>query len=119
MFWDNFKEICDKKRLKPTPVLKECNISTGSIGRWQAGSSPNADAVITLAKYFHCSTDLLLIGEEYVKPGEPRPLSPDENELLTMFRTIPDSAKEYFWDSLKAAYDKEIRRREAEERLLG
>ena len=57
MFWDNFKKECDDRGLKPTPVLKECGISTGSIGRWQAGSSPNADAIIAIAKYLNCSTD--------------------------------------------------------------
>jgi len=56
MFWDNFKKICDEKGLKPTPVLKECGISTGSIGRWQKGASPYADAVLTIAEYLNCST---------------------------------------------------------------
>ena len=59
MFWDNFKKICDEKGLKPTPVLKECGISTGSIGRWQKGASPYADAVLTIAEYLNCSTDVL------------------------------------------------------------
>ena len=72
MFWDNFKKICDEKGLKPTPVLKECGISTGSIGRWQKGASPYADAVLTIAEYLNCSTDVLLRGSEYIRSGESR-----------------------------------------------
>lgn len=93
MFWDNFKEICDMKGLKPTPVLKECKISTGSIGRWQAGSAPNSDAVIALAEYLNCSTDLLLTGSEYVKPGEPQPLSHMNQTYLPCFVLCPEISR--------------------------
>lgn len=117
MFWDNFKDICDKKRLKPTPVLKEAGISTGSIGRWQAGSSPNADAVIALADYLQCSTDLLLRGCEYDNGSNT--VSVDELDFLNMVRTLPEASREFIYDSVKTAYEKELARRETEKRLLG
>lgn len=117
MFWDNFKDICDKKGLKPTPVLKETGISTGSIGRWQAGSSPNADAVIALADYLECSTDLLLRGCEY-NNGD-NAVSVEELEFVKMFRILPDMSKEFIYDSVKTAYEKELARQTAEKRLSG
>ena len=119
LFWDNFKEICDKKGLKPTPVLKECKISTGSIGRWQAGSAPNSDAVIALAEYLKCSTDLLLTGSEYVKPGEPQPLSQDKSTILSMLRSLPANLQDMCFVYIKSACDTYSAMQEAEKRLLG
>ncbi len=119
MFWDNFKEICDIKGLKPTPVLKECNISTGSIGRWQAGSAPNSDAVIALAEYLNCSTDLLLTGKEYVKPGEPKPLSKNELDILSMLRSLPENLQDMCFTYIKSACDTYRSMLEEEKRLLG
>lgn len=118
MFWDNFKKECDKRGLKPTPVLKECGISTGSIGRWQAGSSPNADAIIAIAKYLQCSTDILLMGSEIME-NTLVCVDQCEKDLVMMFREIPAQAREIFFDSIKTSYDKEMSRRETQERLLG
>ena len=116
MFWDNFKKMCDEKGLKPTPVLKETGISTGSIGRWQAGSSPNADAVIAIADYLNCSTDILLRGHEFNEDSDPV-MSKEELDFLRMLRVLPDSSKEFIYDSVKVAYEKEIARQEPEKRL--
>ena len=118
MFWDNFKKACEERGLKPTPVLKECNISTGSIGRWQAGSSPNADAVITIAQYLNCSTDSLLTGSEFQNDALVY-VDNNERNLIVMFREIPDSIRDFVYNSVKTAYDSEMARRESEERLLG
>lgn len=118
MFWDNFKKVCDEKGLKPTPVLKEAGISTGSIGRWQAGSHPNADAVTTLADYLHCSTDLLLRGCEYYKDTESS-ITAEEITLINMLRILPEVSREFIYDSVKTAYEKELARQDDEKRLLG
>lgn len=111
MFWDNFKKICDERGLKPTPILKECGISTGSIGRWQKGSSPYADAVLTIAEYLHCSTDILMRGSEFTPSDEPR-LTYSELKLLDMYRELPDALQEMVYDSVKTAYDKELKRKD-------
>lgn len=118
MFWDNFKKVCDSMGLKPTPVLKEAGISTGSIGRWQAGSSPNADAVIALSEYLKCSTDLLLTGHEY-SATEQFQITGEERNFLSMFRSLPDAYREFIFGSVEAAYNKELEQQEAEKRLLG
>ena len=107
------------KGLKPTPVLKECKISTGSIGRWQAGSAPNSDAVIALAEYLNCSTDLLLTGKEYVKPGEPKPLSQNESDMLSMFRSLPGNLQDMCFAYMRSACDTYHSMQEEEKRLLG
>ena len=117
MFWDNFKKICDEKGLKPTPVLKECGISTGSIVRWQKGASPYADAVLTIAEYLNCSTDVLLRGSEYIRSGE-KQVSSDELKMLEMYRYLPEVSQEFIYDSIEAAYEKEIKRKEASSQSL-
>ena len=117
MFWDNFKKICDERGVKPTPVLKECGISTGSIGRWQKGAAPYADAVLTLAEYLNCSTDMLLRGSEYIKSGE-RQASTDELKMLEMYRYLPEASQEFIYDSIETAYEKEIKRKEASSQSL-
>lgn len=117
MFWDNFKKICDEKGIKPTPVMKECGISTGSISRWQKGASPYADAVLRIAEYLNCSTDILLRGSEFHKSGSPE-ITHEELKLLEMYRYLPDQSKEFVYDSVEMAYEKEVRRKEADSELL-
>jgi transcriptional regulator with XRE-family HTH domain len=92
MFWDNFKKVCDDMGLKPTPVLKATGISTGSIGRWQNGSYPNADAVIAIADYLKVSTDLLLRGEEFCQTSSGF-VSTEEMDMLRQFRSLSDDMK--------------------------
>ena len=117
MFWDNFKKICDEKGLKPTPVLKECGISTGSIKKKKKGASPYADAVLTIAEYLNCSTDVLLRGSEYIRSGENQ-VSSDELKMLEMYRYLPEASQEFIYDSIEAAYEKEIKRKEASSQSL-
>lgn len=117
MFWDNFKKICDEKGVKPTPVLKECGISTGSIGRWQKGSSPYADAVLALAEYLNCSTDILLRGSEYVNLNV-QSITYEETKMIEMFRCLPEQSRDFIYDSIQTAYEKEIQRKETASKSL-
>lgn len=117
MFWDNFKRMCDEKGLKPTPVLKGCGISTGSIGRWQKGASPYADAVLSIAEYLNCSTDILLRGYDFKKIGN-KEVSHEEMKMIEMYRYLPEASQEFIYDSIEAAYDKEIKRKEASAKSL-
>ena len=118
MFWEHFKKACDERGLKPTPVLKECNISTGSIGRWQTGSSPNADAVIAIARHLNCSTDILLTGSEFQNDALVC-VDDCERNLIMMFREISEPIRDFIYNSVQTAYEKEIAHREAEEKSLG
>ena len=117
MFWDNFKWVCEQKNLKPTPVMKSAGISSSNISRWQNGSSPTCDNVLSLANVLECSTDILIRGKEYIKTDDYE-LSKDEADFILMFRTLPEQNRDFIYDSVKAAYEKEIARIEAEKRLL-
>lgn len=115
MFWDNFLQICSSKGLKPTPVIHSAGLASSSIARWKSGGSPNGDSIVALADCLHCSTDLLLRGREY----EADPVSSEEIALVRMLREIPESTRDFVYDSVKAAYDKEIERKEASSKLSG
>lgn len=43
MFFKKFKNLCEKKGVKPTPVIKTLGISTSYEKRWQDGLLPNAE----------------------------------------------------------------------------
>ncbi len=118
MFWDNFKSVCDNRGLKPTPVMSRAGIPTSSIGRWQQGASPRAEAVMALADVLECSTDLLIRGREF-SASDNAQFTFEECELIKMLRVLPEGSRELLSDSIKLAYDKELSRREAEKRLLG
>ena len=117
MFWENFKQVCDERGMKPTPVLKKCGISTGSISNWQKGASPYADAVLSIAEYLNCSTDILLRGNEFDASSNMK-ITHIEIKMLEMYRSLPEQSKEFIYDSIEAAYEKEIKRKETSSKSL-
>ena len=106
MFWDNFKQACDERGMKPTPVLKNCGISTGSIGRWQKGASPYADAVLAIAEYLNCSTDILLRGNEFNQSVK-LDIMNQELEIIELYHLLPEQTKELVCDLIKLLYEKD------------
>ena len=64
MFYDNLKPICDKQKIKITPLVEECGGTKGMISGWKKGASPNSEIVMKLSKRLNVTTDYLLFGEE-------------------------------------------------------
>lgn len=60
MFYDRLNDICQKKNLKITNVLKELNISMGNTSKWKTGTIPNGKILIALADKLEVSVDYLL-----------------------------------------------------------
>lgn len=67
-FYDRFIQLCDESGIKPTPLMKQLNLSVSSITRWKGGSNVTADMLIPIAKYFNVSTDYLLDVTDYKLP---------------------------------------------------
>ena len=60
-FKTRLKELRTEKGLTLIQLSKATNLSKSAISAWEVGSrTPNAEAIITLAKYFNVSTDYLL-----------------------------------------------------------
>ena len=64
MFWNNFVKLCNKNNTTPTTIVKELNISIGSITRWKNGSIPNDTTLLKIATYFGVSKNYLLENNE-------------------------------------------------------
>lgn len=120
-FLDNVLQLCEQRGEKLTPVMKKLELSPGNVQRWRDGATVNSDILMKFSNHFGVSVDFLLNGKEFVSPDDynKRCSSPEEAELLAMFRIIPGYAQEIVLGSLKAAYDAEMRRQEEEKRLLG
>ena len=60
MFYDRFINICEEYNVRPTPVLKELEISPGNLKRWEGGASITADTLKKIADYFNVPVDYFL-----------------------------------------------------------
>lgn len=114
MFWDNLKSACDERGIKVTPLLKELNISSGGIGKWQRGGNVSSETLLKLSDRLGVSIDFLVKGEEPAQPKEDPPASPagsltyDEQLLLTWYRALPSSGKLLCSNYVKGAYDMSV-----------
>ena len=109
MFYDNVKDLCSINRTTITQMAKDLGLSTSMPTKWKNGSTPKADTLKLIAEHFGVTTDQLLApasrsntvgnvsgsavlqgnrgGRITVTNGAPE-LSPDEAELLRIFRAL-------------------------------
>ncbi|MCM1289526.1 MAG: helix-turn-helix domain-containing protein [Corallococcus sp.] len=60
-FGDRLKELRTEKELSLMALALETGLSSSALSYWELGKRvPNAEAIITLAKYFGVSADYLL-----------------------------------------------------------
>ena len=117
MFIDIISSLCAERGEKLTPLLKELGLSPGNIQRWRDGATVNSDILLSFSKHFGVSVDYLLTGKNWISDTERDSFSDGEKELVSMLRILPDSSREFIYDSVKVAYEKEIARQEPEKRL--
>ena len=77
MFWKNFIDLCNKKRMKPTQVIKALGISGGSITGWKNGTIPSKKTLSLLANYFEVE-----IEDFFINRSAPTETTEDEANLL-------------------------------------
>ena len=93
MFWDIFLGLCEKNGKKPTPVMSELGLSTGTASFWKKGKIPHDTTLIKIANYFGVSVDYLLGKEEKEKRAELGELSEGEAIWLDAYRRLPQDAR--------------------------
>lgn len=86
MFYNNLKNLCEKKGLKITPIVLECGGNKGSLSGWKNGASPNSDIVMKIAVRLNTTTDYLLFGER--KENE------IEKQIIEVLRNVNEDGKE-------------------------
>lgn len=60
MFYDRLKELCDKRDVKISGILRKHGLSSGNLVNWKKGTSVNSDILCKFADYFGVSVDYLL-----------------------------------------------------------
>lgn len=119
MFIDTITSLCAERGEKLTPLLKELKLSPGNVQRWRDGATVNSDILLSFSKHFGVSVDYLLTGKNWSDGEERETFDNTEKELINMLRSLPEVSREFIYDSVKTAYEKELARRETEKRLLG
>lgn len=81
MFYDRFKQLCEKKQVSCNKAALEIGLSNATPTKWKkTGATPVGDTLDRIAAYFDVSTDFLL-GKETEKaptPNGERSVSDDE-----------------------------------------
>lgn len=99
------KELRDEKKLSQEEVAKAIGTSQTNIGRWEKGlNEPSSGFVIKLANYFEVSIDYLLGREDdfgNIVVSENNEITPEEKELLTLFRSLPNIRRKTVMDSIR------------------
>ncbi len=60
MFWQRFKELCNKVKRSPNAITKELGLSSATATSWKSGTMPNGSALKSIAEYFNVTVDYLL-----------------------------------------------------------
>lgn len=62
MFYDNFKDACERRGTNISTVLSEIGRASGNTGTWKVGKFPRLDIVMEMAEHLHISLDELVYG---------------------------------------------------------
>lgn len=87
MFYERLKKICTEQNTTVTRMLREIGLSSANTGYWKKGQLPKGDALIKISEYLGVSIDFLLTGEYFIG------LDDDENNLLALYRSVPEKAR--------------------------
>lgn len=82
MFYDRFKQLCDKKGVSCNKAALEIGLSNATPTKWKkTGATPSGDTLDKIAAYFGVSADYLLGKEAEKAPTADGERSISNNEL--------------------------------------
>lgn len=88
MFYDKYKELCEKKNISLSRAAIEIGFEKSLIPKWkQRGLTPRAETLNKIAAYFGVSVDYLLTGKE----KENATIQTDDGtaELIALWGRLP------------------------------
>lgn len=95
-FGDILRELLEDNDISQKQMAADLNIATSTIGNYIRGiREPDFEILKLFAAYFNVSTDYLLDFRSDIT-GEH-----DEDELLRLYRVLPDNLKEIFLEQGK------------------
>ena len=104
-FGERLKIIRKNAGLTQVRVAEICGMSQSNINTWERGKSlPLPDGLMALADCFGCSVDYLLGRESeegIVVVNEDLKYTPDEKELIEMYRKLGSKKKETVLEFVK------------------
>jgi transcriptional regulator with XRE-family HTH domain len=129
VFSSLLKELRSKNRITQSELAKNIGVSTGNVSDWESGrSKPGYTALSELSRFFEVSADYLLelnmppvktedrLSTYKAEQGlicDGSPLNEEEADLVAMYRLLPESVREDFFDQLHCLYEKYAERKRA------
>lgn len=87
MFYDKFKELCDKKGVSCKKAVTDMGLSNSLATKWKnTGATPNSATLVKIADYFNVSTSSLLGTEEKTAAASADGLTEEERKFIEWLR---------------------------------
>lgn len=107
--YENIKELCDEKGIKPGKMCTEASVSKGLITDLKMGrkKTVHVETVQKIADYFGVTVDRVLGAEKETAAPKDVGLSPMESQLMEYVRTLTDDQKKMLLAQLQALKNQE------------
>ena len=105
MFAEKFKKFIEEYNVSISAISKAVGIPQTTMSNWiNRGSKPNIEDVAKICDYFSVSIDYLLgreSEESIIVINEDKKYTPDEKELIEMYRKLGSKKKETVLEFVK------------------
>ena len=107
--YENIKELCDEKGVKPGKMCTEANVSKGLITDLKMGrkKTVHVETAQKIADYFGVTVDRVLGAEKEAAAPKDVGLSPMESQLMEYVRALTDDQKKMLLAQLQALKNQE------------
>lgn len=107
--YENIKELCDEKGVKPGKMCTEANVSKGLITDLKMGrkKTVHVETAQKIADYFGVTVDRVLGAEKETAAPKGVGLSPMESQLMEYVCALTDDQKRMLLVQLKSLKDQE------------
>ena len=107
--YENIKELCDEKGVKPGKMCTEANVSKGLITDLKMGrkKTVHVETAQKIADYFGVTVDRVLGAEKETAAQKDDGLSPMESQLMEYVRALTDDQKKMLLAQLQALKNQE------------
>ena len=107
--YENIKELCDEKGVKPGKMCTEASVSKGLITDLKMGrkKTVHVDTAKKIADYFGVTVDRVLGAEKETAAPKDDGLSPMESQLMEYVRALTGDQKKMLLAQLQALKNQE------------
>lgn len=107
--YENIKELCDEKGVKPGKMCTEASVSKGLITDLKMGrkKTVHVETAQKIADYFGVTVDRVLGAEKEAAAPKDDGLSPMESQLMEYVRALTDDQKKMLLAQLQALKNQE------------